>query len=163
MTGNQVDKVKEDEPASSAVSEQSAAIGEDDDDLMYSDAEHASGLTVTARREPLTILTLPADVHFTILKNLHIVQATCLGLTNTKLYAVLKAVHPGKIPVDPYAYSYNWAEIGLLGELISEWMKPRILWGGFVFVTPERYKELEDRDYDLGLRAQPDYIGKWQG
>jgi hypothetical protein len=94
-------------------------------------------------------LTLPADVHFTILKNLHIVQATCLGLTNTKLYAVLKAVHPGKIPVDPYAYSYNWAEIGLLGELISEWMKPRILWGGFVFVTPERYKELEDRDYDL--------------
>jgi hypothetical protein len=39
MTGNQVDKVKEDEPASSAVSEQSAAIGEDDDDLMYSDGE----------------------------------------------------------------------------------------------------------------------------
>jgi hypothetical protein len=33
-------------------------------------------------------------------------------------------------------------------------MKPRLLWDGFVFVTPKRYRELEDRDYELSLRAQ---------
>lgn len=107
-------------------------------------------------------MTLPDDIHFILLKKLHIVQATCLGFTNTKLYAVLKAIYPGKISIDQYAYSYNWAEIVLLGELITEWMKPRLLWDGFVFVTPERYGELEDQEYDLSMQVQRDYIGRWQ-
>ncbi|KAH8756956.1 hypothetical protein BGZ57DRAFT_859474 [Hyaloscypha finlandica] len=118
-------------------------------------------LPIITLNQPLTLSNLPADIHFAIFKNLHIVHATCLGLTNTTFYAVLKAIYPGKISIDPYAYKYNWAEVGLLGNLISQWMRPRLLWDGFVFVTPERYKELEDRDYDLSLQAQFEEMCKW--
>ncbi|PMD60620.1 uncharacterized protein K444DRAFT_629118 [Hyaloscypha bicolor E] len=117
--------------------------------------------SITTLNQPLTLTNLPADIHFAIFKNLHIVHATCLGLTNTTFYAVLKAIYPGKISIDPYAYKYSWAKVGLLGNLISQWMRPRMLWDGFVFVTPERYKELEDRDYDLSLQAQFEEMCKW--
>jgi hypothetical protein len=124
-------------------------------------AQQVTSSSITTLNQPLTLTNFPADIHFAIFKNLHIVHATCLGLTNTTFYAVLKAIYPGKISIDPYAYKYNWAKVGLLGNLISQWMCPRMLWDGFVFVTPERYKELEDRDYDLSLQAQFEEMCKW--
>lgn len=45
-------------------------------------------------------------------------------------------------------------------------MKPRLPWDGFVFVTQRRYKELEDRDYELSLRARMEdcaNIEAWDG
>jgi hypothetical protein len=52
-------------------------------------------------------LTLSTEIHFKILKSLHIIHATCLGLTNRALYSALKALYSQKIPIDPYAYSYD--------------------------------------------------------
>jgi hypothetical protein len=154
-------------PTSNDVGQATSAVGEitllslltPSPDIIS--AQQATSSSIITLNQPLTLSNLPADIHFEIFKNLHIVHATCLGLTNTTFYAVLKAIYPGKISIDPYAYTYNWAEVGLLGNLISQWMRPRLLWDGFVFVTPERYKELEDRDCDLSLQAQFEEMCKW--
>ncbi|KAE9382064.1 hypothetical protein N431DRAFT_440853 [Stipitochalara longipes BDJ] len=159
MTDEQLQSVKENKSDPPADNEQSDGVENGGNNLTFSNANlYSCSRYSQGASHPLEPT---CRIHFTILKKLHIVNATCLGLTNTKLYAVLKAIYPGKISIDPYAYSYNWAKIGLLGELISGWMKLRLLWDGFVFVTPKRYKELEDKDHDLGVRAQRDYIGKW--
>ena len=117
-----------------------------------------SGPRTSTGKDQLNFLALPVDIHFAIFKKLHLVTATCLGLTNSKLYAILKAVYADPISLCPHVYSshlakisYEWVEFGLLGTLISGGMKPRLLWDHFYFLTPERYEWFEDGHHKLSL------------
>ncbi|KAE9382062.1 hypothetical protein N431DRAFT_393852 [Stipitochalara longipes BDJ] len=101
------------------------------------------------------LLALPPELHVHLFKQLDIVTATCLSLTNKHFYATFKAVY-GEKPIRFYSLEDTEDNtvfiFTALPRLLKEWMKPMV-WGGkahiYRFVTPERLHELKTADKEV--------------
>jgi len=74
---------------------------------------------------PLTVQTLPTEIHLLIFDQLHVITSTCLGLTCKTFYNIHFNLH-GKVPLDMEDTRLAFPPDGIaLTTLLERWMLPR--------------------------------------
>ncbi|KAJ4003179.1 hypothetical protein NW752_011647 [Fusarium irregulare] len=71
-----------------------------------------------------TLLDLPPELHYAVFEHLDPVDSTCLGLTNTQLYAIHRRLH-GRLSLDtgrqgPNDMEWAWRGSGYPGSPLSD-------------------------------------------